>query len=1293
MTQNPVNIDAAVKALLGEFKADPSSKQPETVQKALLVARTLMKRAKELQTPEERKQQMELDRMIQNPSDKVTMTAMTDQAFRSKEAGRAADQLVHILDVQGVPRFFSPMDRTLLKGFQSFGSYLPGVTIPMVKDKMRAETANVIIPAEQEVLRKHLNERRSEGVRMNVNYLGEAILGEEEAQRRLTQYLQALQLPEIEVMSVKVSTVYSQINPVSREHSIRQMCERMELLYRAAAKGRFTRADGTEVPKFVYLDMEEYRDLSLTAEVFMRTLDRPDLKNIEAGIVFQAYVPDSFLWQQTVTEWAKKRVADGGGVITVRIVKGANMEMERVEASAHGWPQAPYQTKVETDANYKRMVQYAFQPENLAAVKPGIASHNLFDISYALVLATEMNALGGIQFEMLEGMANHQRRALHELTRNVLLYAPACQKKDFIHAIGYLVRRLDENTGDENFLRHAFNVTVGSETWEKLEAAFLKSFELIPEVRSEPRRQQDRNTETFEYPTELLDFADFENEADTDFSLPQNSVWADGIVERWQDRCNDDATNIPLYVAGKEITDEREIKNCDDPSRDGVVVGTYKQGTLDDAMNAVACAKSDPDGWGTMPADERHMLLRKVAVEIRRARGDLMGAAMADSGKTLPESDPEVSEAVDFVEFYSATARYFENPDIVAEGRKPSGRSTADVDSSVASDRPEGLRPTATIPLPTNYNVTPRGVVVVVSPWNFPIAIPCGGIAAALAAGNTVILKPASNTVLVAHELCECFYRAGVPRTALQLLPCSGGSVGSKLVAHDDVDTVILTGGTNTALRMLDAKPNTRLLAETGGKNATIVTAMADRDQAIKHITHSAFGHCGQKCSATSLLLLEQEVFDDPVFKAALVDAVESMKVGSAWETKNKLGPLSSAPSGDLAKGLKELEPGETWALMPEKAGISSCTYTPGIKWNVKRGSYTHMTEFFGPVLGVMPFRTLAEAIEIVNESGYGLTSGLESLDDREQEQWLAGIRAGNLYVNRSTTGAIVLRQPFGGMGKSAFGPGIKAGGPNYVAQLMHFEGADDRTNMTVNNEALNKLAEGLRALSATGSASAERPMSDKALAVGGTTEQSNDPTMPGASAHPLTKDTEAIISTIADYEIAARDEFHQEHDHFKLVGQDNIRRYLPVQSLCIRVTAEDTWFDIVARAAAAKAIGCRVTVSSAPGVHTAWLKTLHDLTETWAADIEFIEQTDTDLIEAIESGEVGRLRYASPDRVPDSIHRAVIGHYVHIADNPVTPIGRVELLWYIEEQSVCVDYHRYGNLGDRANEQRARVL
>ncbi|HBV64507.1 MAG TPA: proline dehydrogenase, partial [Rhodopirellula sp.] len=1009
-------MDAAAKALLGKFTADGSTGVDPLVQKALFLASELQQRAHALQTPEERKQQTELDRMIQNPTDKVTLTALTDQAFRSEAAARSADQLVHILDVQGIPRFFSPMERTLLMGFQSFGSYVPGVTIPMVKDKMRRETANVIIPAERDVLCEHLRARRDEGVRMNVNFLGEAILGEEEANRRLKQYLQAFQLPEVEVMSVKISTIYSQISPIARQASIDPLCDRMELLYRAAAKGTFERKDGSIVPKFVYMDMEEYRDLSLTAEVFMKTLDRPGLDSIAAGIVLQAYIPDSHAWQRKLTEWAKRRVNQGGAPITIRIVKGANMEMERVEASLQGWAQAPFQSKLDTDANYKRMVNFALQPENLAAVRPGIASHNLFDISYALVLATEADALGKLQFEMLEGMANHQRRALHELTKSVLLYAPACQKEDFIHAIGYLVRRLDENTGDENFLRHAFNITVESDAWKLLEAGFLDSFQRISRLSLEPRRRQDRRKKMADQQSDSCGADNgesssasagkaccgFVNEPDTDFSLPANSLWADQIVADWIDKCDDQAAKINLRVGRSLVSEPRMVRDSLDPSRDGTVVARYVEANGGDVDAAVAVADHDPAGWRSLSVEERRKILARVADEVRSARGSLMGATLAEGGKTLLESDPEVSEAVDFIEFYSQSA--------------------------VALDRLDGV------------TAQGRGVVVVVSPWNFPIAIPCGGIAAALAAGNCVILKPASNTVLVASLLCECFYRGGVPQEALQMMPCPGRDVGESLVTNDLVDTVILTGGTDTALNMLHAKPEMRLLAETGGKNATIVTAMADRDQAIKHVLQSAFGHSGQKCSATSLLLLEEEVFHDEAFRATLVDAAKSLKVGSAWDTSNRMGPIIAPPIGDLNQALKELEQGESWALIPRRQDGHDCIYSPGIKWNVRRGSYTHLTEFFGPVLGVMSFRSLPEAIQIVNETGYGLTSGLESLDDREQSQWLAGIRAGNLYLNRSTTGAIVLRQPFGGMGRSAFGPGIKAGGPNYVAQLMKFE-------------------------------------------------------------------------------------------------------------------------------------------------------------------------------------------------------------------------------------------------------------
>ena len=367
------------------------------------------------------------------------------------------------------------------------------------------------------------------------------------------------------------------------------------------------------------------------------------------------------------------------------------------------------------------------------------------------------------------------------------------------------------------------------------------------------------------------------------------------------------------------------------------------------------------------------------------ARGDLMGAALADGGKTLPESDPEVSEAIDFLEFYRDTARWWQQmPTLKARG---------------------------------------KGVVVVVSPWNFPIAIPCGGIAAALAAGNTVIIKPASDTVLVAWELCQCFWRAGVSKRALQFVPCSGGKEGRKLVNNPKVNAVILTGGTATALAMLGDNPRLNLFAETGGKDATIVTAVSDRDQAIKHILHSAFSHAGQKCSATSLLLLQAEVYDDLAFRRSLCEAVQSLKVGSAWELDTKMGPMIRPPSGDLETALKVLEPGEEWAVMPQPVEGNPCLWTPGVKYGVRPGSYTHMTEFFGPVLAVMRFEKLSEAVALVNQTGYGLTSGLESLDEREWDYWKEHMRAGNLYINRVTTGAIVLRQPFGGHGQVQLRP------------------------------------------------------------------------------------------------------------------------------------------------------------------------------------------------------------------------------------------------------------------------------
>jgi RHH-type proline utilization regulon transcriptional repressor/proline dehydrogenase/delta 1-pyrroline-5-carboxylate dehydrogenase len=454
---------------------------------------------------------------------------------------------------------------------------------------------------------------------------------------------------------------------------------------------------------------------------------------------------------------------------------------------------------------------------------------------------------------------------------------------------------------------------------------------------------------------------------------------------------------------------------------------------------------------------------------------------------------------------------------------------------------------------------------------------------------------------------------------------------------------------------MLADNPRLALFAETGGKDATVVTAVSDRDLAIKHLLHSAFSHSGQKCSATSLLLLQAEVYDDPEFRRGLCEAVQSMKVGSAWELDTKTGPLIRPPSGDLETALKVLEPGEEWALMPQPVEGNPNLWTPGVKYGVRPGSYTHMTEFFGPVLAVMRFETLPEAVELVNQTGYGLTSGLESLDEREWDYWKRHIRAGNLYVNRVTTGAIVLRQPFGGMGKSGFGPGMKAGGPNYVAQFMEFADAPGEPAETLPGSAtLAALCAGLR--------NAREPGDER------------------------------ILNGALSCERARHEEFAVEHDHFRLVGQDNVRRYLPVGSVRLRVHPSDSAPDLFLRAIAAHAAGCHAVISFPPGLESPAVRRLERLTESWAAAIEFVEESDAQLAAAIAAGQVDRVRYSAPDRAALEVLAAGNAANGCVVSVPVSAEGRLEMLWYLREQSISTDYHRYGNLGLRADEARADV-
>lgn len=1191
------------------------------IDEAIQQAAQWQDRANRLITYRERARQARLGRLLDSPTDRVLLVKLLDQSLRSRDPARVADQINHLLKRYGVPRFLTDIEKGLMLLFREVGPYLPQLAVPRMIATLRDNSRHLILAGEAETLREFLTQRRDQGIQVNLNRLGEAVLGEAEAQRRLEKYTTDLQNPLIEHVSIKISSIYSQLHPLAFEYDVEILKQRLSTLYEAAHQHRFVRSDGTTVAKTVHLDMESYGDVAATLAAFRHTLDQPAFQPVTAGIVLQAYLPESYTAQQALTRWARQRVAAGGAPVRLRIVKGANLEMERIDAALNGWPLAPYDNKPDVDANFKRMLLYGLAPEHVQAVRLGVASHNLFELALAHRVAQANGVLPLMTIEMLTGMADHVGRAIAAMGCPLLLYAPVAGRDEFLHAIAYLIRRMDENTGEGNFLRHAPDLETRSDTWQRLAGAFKAACNRIDALDEQPHRSQNRLTEAPSV-SDLSPEAPFRNEPDTDWSLAANRQWAGQIRARWCKTTDDPPIPIVAVVAGSPLAQPlapamKIIFDINQLPRQ-VAVAQYHPAQADEIRRAVAAARRDPDGWRALPPAARRAVLARVAGELRRARGDLIGAAAAETGKVFAQADPEVSEAIDFAEYYPRAMDAF-----AARG---------------------------------HLKLRGKGVGLVVSPWNFPIAIPCGGICAALAAGNTVILKPASAAVLTAWCLCQCFWRAGVSRNTLQFVPCAAEAADQHLINDPAVDFVILTGGTETARAMLRRRPELALSAETGGKNATIVTAMADRDQAIKHVIHSAFGHCGQKCSATSLLILEQEVYDDPQFKRALVDAARSLAVGSAWQFESRLGPLIQPPGEVLRRGLTQLEPGESWALKPDTIDGHPHLWTPGIKWDVPAGGFTHMTELFGPVLAVMRAENLAKALELAHQTGYGLTAGIESLDPREIEQWRETMRAGNLYINRGTTGAIVLRQPFGGWGRSAVGPAIKAGGPHYVAQFVDFEEtAPPPAGVIRQAHPLLALAQRWESKCRWGQ-------------------------MTG-----LSSQIQRITRAIRSYLHHAQNHFEPPHDPVHLRGEENQLRHRPVGTVAIGVHPADTLFEVAARAAAGRIAGNRILVCLPAELDndiTAFLQTTEGRLLTRGMKVLRLSQAQL----AQRVAKVDRLRYAAPERVPPAIFAAAAEAAVYIARAPVLMDGGVELLHYYLNQTVSHAYHRAGNLGERAS-------
>jgi RHH-type proline utilization regulon transcriptional repressor/proline dehydrogenase/delta 1-pyrroline-5-carboxylate dehydrogenase len=449
-------------------------------------------RASSLVSDFDRKFFVKMNKMLEHPQDKALLVELMDQCFRSKNPRRIANQIVFLLKKHGMASFFSHSDKLLLTFFTHLGVLAPSWSVPLFVSQIRNDTRTVVIQGESGKFENHLKRRKTEDVSNIANLIGEVVLGEAEAQSRMEKYQAALANPHIEYLSIKLSTLYSQMSSLDMEGTLRVLTERLSELFRQAQAHPRTLEDGTQLCKFINLDMEEYRDLEITVEVFMRTLDRAEFRNIHAGIALQAYLPDSHAWQQRLTEWAIKRVESGGQPIKIRLVKGANMEMEMTESDTRGWPIATYEKKLDTDANYKRMAAYALNPHRAQAVHLGVASHNLFELAHAVVLAEELGSSAFLTLEMLEGMSESARQAIHEITKPVMLYAPTAAREQFTNAIAYLVRRLDENTGEDNFIRYSFGLQVGSQAWETQKKLFCQAFDPIARLSNGPKRTQNR---------------------------------------------------------------------------------------------------------------------------------------------------------------------------------------------------------------------------------------------------------------------------------------------------------------------------------------------------------------------------------------------------------------------------------------------------------------------------------------------------------------------------------------------------------------------------------------------------------------------------------------------------------------------------------------------------------------------------------------------------------------------------------------------------------------------------------
>jgi len=829
---------------------------------------------------------------------------------------------------------------------------------------------------------EHLHQR---GMQASLDILGEAVLSEEEAAHYQKQYLDLIEAlsPNLKAigeklhLSIKVSSLYSQINPLTPEHSSKAIRTRLRPILQAVKERRGG----------ITLDMEHFDTREIILRTFREILSEPEFTDWpDCGIAIQAYLKQSEDDLEGLIEWAEQR----GSPIHVRLVRGAYRDEETVIARREGWEVPVWEEKWQTDASYERCLKLLMTHHH--SIKPVIASHNVRSIALALAWVEKYKlAPPEYEFQMLYGIADDLQTVLAATEHPLRIYVPV---GPIIPGMAYLVRRLLENSSNTSFLRLALE--------ENRPEKELLAAPQPAEIKPAPA---------------ISEISSFRNEPMCRFTQP---VEREGLAQAIRQARSELARHYPLIIGGKSV-ETSAIMTSVNPACPSEVIGEVAMGGTTDADAAVKAAGEALVNWQQQNAAERGAYLRRVATLLGGQRDMFAAWEILEAGKPWREADADVVEAMDYLRYYAGLAEAME------EGHR----------FNVAGE--------------TNcYTYQPRGITVVIPPWNFPLAILTGMLAASLAAGNTAIVKPSSQTPVIAAKLIELLQQAGIPDGVVNFLPGEGASLGEYLVCHQDVHLIAFTGsmGTGCRIRQLAAgnvaaqRHVKQVIAEMGGKNAIIVDADADMDDAITGILASAFGYAGQKCSACSRVITVGNIHNALVHR--LVEGAQSLIIGPPEQPDTFVGPVISESA--KKRIMKRIQAGKTSAHLMAQASSPDNGYfvAPTIFTEVPPTDALAQEEIFGPVLAVLRANTFNEAIGIANGTRFALTGGVYSRSPAHLTAARQSFNAGNLYLNRKITGAMVGRQPFGGFAMS--GMGYKAGGPDYLLQFMQAKTVTENT-------------------------------------------------------------------------------------------------------------------------------------------------------------------------------------------------------------------------------------------------------